>query len=438
MKSSQSVLVASTCFMAAASAHLFISSPIPIPETAVKAPLEPDGSNFPCHSAALPGSGGQHMAVGVQQKLAFDLGTPFVLTDDTKSYTHAAGANTAVHGGGSCQLSITYETDPQKIRQASAWKVIYSITEGCPTNSPANLDGNYTGPLGHYSGAASCDGDPNSNNLDCVNSFDFTIPEYMKSGQATLAWTWFNNIGNREMYMNCASVDITGGSGDSKEMDDLPDLFLANLGSVSGYMKTQEGFNAEFPNPGKYVTARKAVTTYNGSDGVMHTISTAKSFLQATATYGGPGPSPYVASPPAIVSASFSAALASNVIASPSNTAAPSVSDAVSASASAVVVLPSIVPVPSAGADSGPSKNSTTTSGECSGGKVSCPSPGNVMCVNETTFGICDIDNCAVPQAVSAGTTCVNNVIAKRKVVRRRSSRLRRHVTGSHGHKRSY
>ncbi|KEQ84688.1 hypothetical protein M438DRAFT_273391, partial [Aureobasidium pullulans EXF-150] len=189
----------------AANAHLFISSPNPIPGTAIKNPLADDGSNFPCHGVALPGSGGQKMAVGSEQKLTFDAG---------------AGLNTAVHGGGSCQLSLTYETDPQKVKQADAWKMART----------------------------------RSNNFDCINTFDFTIPQGVKNGQATLAWTWFNNVGNREIYMNCVAVDITGGSDDAT-MSDFPDIFLANMGPAYGDVKTDEYpvQNVKFPNPGKYV-----------------------------------------------------------------------------------------------------------------------------------------------------------------------------------------
>lgn len=93
-----------------ANAHLFISSPSPIPGSAPKSPLDASGANFPCHGVALPASGGEPMAAGSSQLLAFDTGN---------------GANTAVHGGGSCQISITYDThralvkDPKNVRKQS-------------------------------------------------------------------------------------------------------------------------------------------------------------------------------------------------------------------------------------------------------------------------------------------------------------------------------
>ncbi|TIA14011.1 hypothetical protein D6C81_06927 [Aureobasidium pullulans] len=420
----QSVLAVSAFFMAA-NAHLFISSPNPIPGTAIKNPLADDGSNFPCHGVALPGSGGQKMAVGSEQKLTFDAG---------------AGLNTAVHGGGSCQLSLTYETDPQKVKQADAWKVIYSIEGGCPTNTLANLDGNYTGPDGPYTVALACD-DPRSNNFDCINTFDFTIPQGVKNGQATLAWTWFNNVGNREIYMNCVAVDITGGSDDAT-MSEFPDIFLANMGPAYGDVKTDEYpvQNVKFPNPGKYVTTKTAITTYM-SNGVVQTVSTASSFPLAipsrlgTLGGAGSGPTSYAAAPTSYAAASSSYVPGSSYAAVPTSYAlAPSSYAAIPTLATSV----SVVPLPSGTGYAGSYKNSNSTSGSCSGGKVSCPSPGELVCIDNKSFGICDIDYCAVPRPVSLGTTCSNGIVDKRDVVRRRSSRIHRHIPGHIHHKFSF
>ncbi|EGP85453.1 uncharacterized protein MYCGRDRAFT_46444, partial [Zymoseptoria tritici IPO323] len=175
---------------------MFINSPEPIPGTFPKDPLEPSGSNFPCHGVELPTTGGQSFAAGSKQMLSFEL---------------AEGANTAVHGGGSCQLSLTYETDPGNLEKAIACKP----------------------------GAT-----------DCVNDFPFTIPKGVKDGHAILAWTWYNTVGNRELYMNCVNAQITGGDG--SEMKDFPAMFVANLAAIDT-CPTTESINVQFPNPGKYV-----------------------------------------------------------------------------------------------------------------------------------------------------------------------------------------
>jgi hypothetical protein len=106
------------------------------------------------------------MAAGSSQLLAWDTGN---------------GANTAVHGGGSCQISITYETDAANQKDPKNWNVIYSIEPGCPSNTHQNLDGSYTGPQGTYTGSYDCT-DPKTNGVDCVNQFNFTIPKGIKSG----------------------------------------------------------------------------------------------------------------------------------------------------------------------------------------------------------------------------------------------------------------
>jgi hypothetical protein len=182
---SNAATLAAAAFAITANAHMFISSPQPIPGSAPKDPLDASGSNFPCHGVSLPTSGGEQMPAGSSQLLAWNLG---------------GGYNTAVHGGGSCQMSITYETDPDKVKDPKNWYVIYSIEGGCPSNTAGNLDGSYIGPSGSYTGAVDCT-DPKTNGVDCVNQFNFTIPKGVRNGHGIIGWTWFNTIGNREIYM---------------------------------------------------------------------------------------------------------------------------------------------------------------------------------------------------------------------------------------------
>ncbi|THW94945.1 hypothetical protein D6D15_01757 [Aureobasidium pullulans] len=422
-------LLAASALLVTANAHLFISSPKPIAGSAPKDPLAKDGSNFPCHGVPLPGSGGQSMAVGSQQKLVFDAGllaaqpsrTSALNSVPTATETPAyeGGLNNAVHGGGSCQLSITYETDSQKVKQASAWKVIYSIEGGCPSNTLGNLIDTYQGPLGPYHNALPCS-DPHSNGVDCINDFNYTIPEGVKNGQATLGWTWFNNVGDREIYMNCAAVDITGGSDDAT-MSEFPEVFLANMGPAYGGGATDAYRNVKFPNPGKYVTTKTAET----SQSTTYPIAI-PSVLSGAAS----GPSSYVASSYAAVPSSY-AAEPTSYVASSAYAPAPTSYAPIPTLATSV----GTAPLPSGTGYVSSYNSSNSTSGSCSGGKVSCPSPGELVCIDDKTFGICDIDYCAVPRPVSLGTTCSNNVVDKRDVVRRRSSRLHRHIPGHIHHK---
>jgi len=195
------VAVASSVF-----AHVEIQNPPPfrskfnklIDQSTVdfdnNAPLKPNSTEFPCKgfvddfNSSPAGDSTATWAAGVNQTLTL--------------------FGSATHNGGSCQLSLSYD-------QGKTFRVIKSIEGKC---------------------AGGKNGD---------NTFDFTVPADAKTGKAIFAWTWFNHTGNREMYMNCAAVDITG-SGTST-LDDLPEIFTANIG---GDCTTTENIDIVFPNAG--------------------------------------------------------------------------------------------------------------------------------------------------------------------------------------------
>lgn len=145
--------------------------------------------------------------VGVPQKLSFKGG--------------------ATHGGGSCQLSVTLDKEPTKNSQ---WKVIHSILGGCPNSDTGNANG-----------SPDYAGNP---------TFEYTMPKGMPNGEYTMAWTWFNKIGNREMYMNCAPITVTGGADNNDVLDTLPDMFVANIGNGC---TTCENEDFVFPQCGRNV-----------------------------------------------------------------------------------------------------------------------------------------------------------------------------------------
>lgn len=216
-----------------ASAHMFMASPKPIEGAAPKDPLQSDGSNFPCHGAILTDTPSQRMEVGSCFKLKFDLG--------------ANGENTAVHGGGSCQLAVTYETSPDRVRDPNNWHVIYSIEGGCPSNSAGNL------VTSSYCSSPGQD--------ECVHTWDVSLPRGLQTGQAVMSWTWFNTIGDREMYQNCARVEITRGTGE--EMGSFPSMYVANIGPSDICTAAPERTNLAFPEPGKYRTTMSATNGKN-------------------------------------------------------------------------------------------------------------------------------------------------------------------------------
>lgn len=192
--------------MGTASAHMQMQFPAPFRSnfnqfaqkgtdaaSNMNAPLKADGSDFPCK--------------GFQS----DLGTP--AGQPTASFAVGGQGNITIadggapHGGGSCQISLSMDG-------AKTFTVVQSIIGGCPA-----------------SGA----------------SYDFTVPEDAPAGDAVLAWTWHNNIGNREMYMNCAAVTLTGGSGAKRSPENKravafssrPGIYIANVGPAGdGCMTT--------------------------------------------------------------------------------------------------------------------------------------------------------------------------------------------------------
>jgi hypothetical protein len=319
----------------------------------VKDPLEASGFNFPCHGADLSSPIIRTaMAVGDTQPLGFDLGN---------------GANTAVHGGGSCQVSITYETDPAKVKDPASWKVIKSYVGGCPTNSHGNL------PT-----ATACDGD---NFPDCVNNLSFRIPPEVKNGNAILAWTWFNNVGVREMYMTCAAVSFTGGQ---NQMSALPNMFVANLASIN-QCQTTENHNTDFPDSGKYVQKE---TPFNYP-------------LKAPV---GSGCGDRSSSRTAPESSSSDVPARDNL----------RVDSTIPAMVETVHVGISSMFNASKTQSAMPAESSPA--GICQNGAVSCSTP-KFFCINATTYGECTF-GCATPMQMASGTNCVNGAIVFAKGVK--------------------
>jgi hypothetical protein len=191
---------------AVAYGHIKMVQPAPFDNAALlNGPLEPDGSNFPCKN---PNYG--------------NIGTMNTYAIGSKAQLQLIGS--AVHGGGSCQISVTYDNPPTK---NSVWKVIHSIEGGCPAR---NQDANYP---------------EDSAEFPTPDTYDFTMPA-IPEGEAIIAWTWFNKVGNREMYMNCGPATITG-TGSADTYNALPDMMVANIG---GSCSTSEGVDIQFPNPG--------------------------------------------------------------------------------------------------------------------------------------------------------------------------------------------
>jgi hypothetical protein len=358
------------------------------------------------------------MAVGEQQTLSFD--------------------GSAVHGGGSCQLSVTTDTEPT---ENSVWKVIQSIEGGCP-------------------------------GVEKAEEFKFELPDSIPNGKGTFAWTWFAKLsGGPEMYMNCAPIEVTGGASDTSKFDALPDMLVANLPGVTD-CKQVPSTVLQIPNPGSVLTGSSindakpgtgcaagssqpsggagtpassaaggspsaAPSSAGGNDG-MYTPPAGAGATSAAATSaaavptspaGGAASSAPAVSKPAVSSAAATGG-AGGVFAPGASSAAPAASTqttlvTVTGTPSTPSKTTAAASKPAAttpAAGTGASGAAPTSAPAAGGSSGTCTTNGAVVCNGPTQFGLCN-NGSVVWQAVAAGTTCSNGTIQKRgyrgRIVRR-------------------
>ncbi|KAF2463374.1 uncharacterized protein BDR25DRAFT_384675 [Lindgomyces ingoldianus] len=328
-------------------AHMILANPIPFGPPGNtpldNAPLDPQGSNFPCKQRDGDPYVIQKMnylAVGSQQTLSF--------------------SGTAVHSGGSCQLAVSLDREPTK---SSKWKVIYSIEGGCPG----------------VGGAAT--------------TFPFTVPKELPNGQATFAWLWWNHSGNREIYMNCAPITVSGGSEGQDDFNQLPDVVFVNLVALNT-CKNHENFDYIFENPGEYKTKIGSgpfeALCPGGAAGQLPASQTPAS--QALSVPSAPV-IPSQAPTPSSAPISAPPNIASTVHTLVTVTAPTSGASSVTPSA-APPVVPSAPPA-------------------TPGGGSTCSTDGALVCNGEDQFGLCNHGK-VVFQPIAAGTRCQNGRITKR------------------------
>ena len=364
---SLTTLFAALAIFSSASAHMSLSWPPPfraainpfaVPASidySITSPLSPDGSNFPCkgYQSDLGTSGGKSVASWVA-------GTQYNFTV----------LGSAVHGGGSCQAALSYD-------KGVSWKVIHSYQGSCPLSDGEN--------------------------------FDFTIPSDAPatgSDGTVFAWLWYNEIGNREIYMSCASVTVTGGSGTRSApavaYSSRPDLFVANLGNGC---TTVEGKEVQFPNPGPDadVTNKDSVADNSGSfTGTCKAVksiggeagsgsSSSGSSAAPAASVGSPSVSPVASSnqPTTLATSVYSVPSLSNptptsassggIFATVASSSSAAESSSASAAASPTPAAVSSAPA-SAGTGSASSGLTVSEDGECSGAHTCNGSPHGPCC----------------------------------------------------------
>lgn len=268
------------------------------------------------------------------------------------------------------QVSITYDENPTA---DSTWKVITSMEGGCPARNTA-------GNLGDDTSATAAD----------PYTYNFTVPDDIPSGNAVLAWTWFNKVGNREMYMNCAMIELTGTSGDESNYDALPDMFVANIG---GECSTTTG-DLEFPDAGDVVQMPNGAIT--------------------TTAYAVCGGSTITAGASATISVGIGSGATTTATAAAETTAAgggifASVGVSVGAGTSEATST-AVAAAPAATTSAASSSSSTTTSStsSSSGSETAgsaCDDEGDYVCVDSSSYLVC-ASGLWTSMPVAAGTEC--------------------------------
>ncbi|OKL63986.1 hypothetical protein UA08_00450 [Talaromyces atroroseus] len=352
-------------FAASVHGHMKMASPVPYGiDTLNNSPLNADGSDFPCK---LRSDTYAYTAATLQQN-TFHVGDSPLLSF----------IGSATHGGGSCQVSLTTDLEPSV---NSTWMVIHSIEGGCPANVTGNLGG----------GADTVD----------PTTFHFTIPD-IAEGRYSLAWTWFNRVGNREMYMNCAPVLILPKSGSSKKREttfiskrtDFPELFVANINECM----TPEGVDIRFPNPGDSVE-------YDGTPSNLQPSGSA-------ACTGGAGITATGSYPAATPTLTGTAIGSSGDASGGSSGSAPTASDvsslSISPTSTTYTAPTETTVVPETPATTAPSTSSTSpTSGGLSG---ACATEGEWNCIDGTYFQRCASGMWSAVGSVAAGTNCTSGL----------------------------
>lgn len=389
--------LAATLFSSISNGHLIMQSPVPFGvDTLNNSPLvdaKPgsSGSDFPCK-----------LRTGVYDITAMN--TIATGADVELSFTGSAS-----HGGGTCQLAITTDLEPAA---NTTFKLIQTFEGGCPIQA----DGN-----------------------DGTHPFTFQLPADTPNGRLTFAWMWYNRIGNREIYMNCAPLDVTGGSDKMDYYDSLPNAYIINL--PTSECSTVETTNQEIPFPGQFilkddstsvaaasgpscaasaaaqtedVSRYKSATSSNGAatvapaknaDVTGAATGAATQTAAASSAAGGYGSASQVSVIPATSSAAASTGSGSFV----------TISTAAATSAAESSVYPTVTASSAAGV-AAPSSYAAASGTASSSSGTSCSDEGAVVCNGPSEFGLCNHGS-VVFMAVADGTTCSNGVISKRGVV---------------------
>jgi hypothetical protein len=356
-------------------AHMMLENPVPFGRpTLNNSPLDSTGSDFPCklRRGVYDVTQMNYWTAGEAQTIRF--------------------FGSAVHGGGSCQFSVSEDLQPTKF---SRWKVVYSVVGGCPASVEGNLQG---GPTSRV-----------------ADTFEVVLPKELPSGTYTFAWTWFNRKGNREMYMNCAPITVRGGGDDAGFLATLPDMFVANLPSSA--CSTIENFDYVFPDPGTAVLTKSQASLTTGLLGAgcasMTVLGSGSETARPADALSKSSPDQQstnnVFRKQRVTAASeiASANWLSSAVVKAFTVGGTTASEAQTSVAQATQALPSQGSVPPESIAASPLAASETC--------VPCGSANEVVCIDSGHYGLCDL-GCARSQLLAAGTVCKDGQILRRHV----------------------
>jgi hypothetical protein len=359
-------LLTALAFGSAVNAHMALQWPYPYrasynPNVAeanidysITSPLNADGSNFPCK--------------GYQTDIGTPAGKSVVTWDAGASYNFSVQGG-ATHGGGSCQIALSYD-------KGVSFKVIHSYVGSCPLSSG--------------------------------EQFQFTLPEDAPSGDSMFAWVWYNEIGNREIYMDCASITINKGSGSapSTSYSDRPDLFVANLGNGC---TTVEGKEVQYPNPGPASDVTSKITVADDSGSFTGTCAAVKGIG------GGSGSAPSGGSSGGSTSPATTAAAAPTTAPTAAPSEVPTTLSTITSTVQISAVSPGIfitdtatatAPAATGTGPATPVGTGTSGSGSALPAGTACSTEGMWNCVDGTSFQQCASGQWSVVQMLAAGTQC--------------------------------
>lgn len=104
----------------------------------------------------------------------------------------------------------------------------------------------------------------------------FRVPSDIPLGWAIFAWTWFPKMGPRDMYMNCAAVDIVEGNalpeGERTVFANRPETFVADTDDRS--CDIEAFYDVEFPDPGPDLTRSEELVGFGSRPPICKDPST--------------------------------------------------------------------------------------------------------------------------------------------------------------------